>query len=92
MAVGEDGRAVRPELTIALDVATWSVVAAVLREESTRAVDAALLSPRWPCPIPPGPAGPAICAWPTPPSPTPGCWPWTSGLQPLHPATARRGG
>ncbi|WKX15975.1 hypothetical protein [Streptomyces sp. NL15-2K] len=43
MAVGEDGRPVRPELTIALDVATRSVVAAVLREESTQAVDAALL-------------------------------------------------
>ncbi|MER5981073.1 Mu transposase C-terminal domain-containing protein [Streptomyces sp. NPDC001857] len=43
MAIGEDGRAVRPELTIALDVATRSVVAAVLREEGTKAVDAALL-------------------------------------------------
>lgn len=43
MAVGEDGRPVRPELTIALEVATRSVVGAVLREEGTRAVDAALL-------------------------------------------------
>ncbi|WP_432110633.1 transposase [Streptomyces sp. AA1529] len=43
MAIGEDGRAVCPELTIALDVATRSVVAAVLREQSTQAVDAALL-------------------------------------------------
>ncbi|WP_406841105.1 transposase [Streptomyces sp. AHU1] len=43
MAIGEDGRAVRPELTIALEVATRSVVAAVLREEGTKAVDAALL-------------------------------------------------
>ncbi|MGP3974466.1 transposase [Streptomyces sp. 8N114] len=43
MAVGENGKPVRPELTIALEVATRSVVAAVLREESTKAVDAALL-------------------------------------------------
>jgi transposase InsO family protein len=43
MAVGEDGKPVRPELTIALEVATRSVVAAVLREEGTKAVDAALL-------------------------------------------------
>ncbi|MFD8900503.1 transposase [Streptomyces ardesiacus] len=43
MAIGEDGKPVRPELTIALDVATRSVVAAVLREQSTQAVDAALL-------------------------------------------------
>ncbi|MFG2639355.1 transposase, partial [Streptomyces sp. NPDC048362] len=43
MAIGEDGKPVRPELTIALEVATRSVVAAVLREEGTKAVDAALL-------------------------------------------------
>ncbi|MFF7098365.1 transposase [Streptomyces rubradiris] len=43
MVIGEDGKPVRPELTIALDVATRSVVAAVLREQSTQAVDAALL-------------------------------------------------
>ncbi|MER6330541.1 transposase [Streptomyces sp. NPDC001034] len=43
MAIGEDGKPLRPELTIALDVATRSVVAAVLREQSTQAVDAALL-------------------------------------------------
>ncbi|MFF5407011.1 hypothetical protein ACFY4V_29550 [Streptomyces misionensis] len=44
MAVGEDGRTVRPEVTISLDVATPSVVATVLREEGTQAVDAALLA------------------------------------------------
>lgn len=42
MAIGGDGRPVRPDLTIALDVATRSVMAAALREESTRAVDAPL--------------------------------------------------
>ncbi|MDT0612232.1 hypothetical protein [Streptomyces lancefieldiae] len=39
MAISEYARPVCPELTIALDVATRSVVAAVLREESTQAVD-----------------------------------------------------
>lgn len=43
MAIGEDGKPLRPELTIALEIATRSVVAAVLREEGTKAVDAALL-------------------------------------------------
>ncbi|MFI1702581.1 transposase [Streptomyces bobili] len=43
MAIGEDGKPVRPELTIALEIATRSVVAAVLRAEGTKAVDAALL-------------------------------------------------
>ncbi|WP_450165244.1 transposase [Streptomyces albicerus] len=43
LAIGDDGRPVRPELTIAVDVATRSVLAAVLREEGTKAVDAALL-------------------------------------------------
>ncbi|KUL48980.1 transposase [Streptomyces sp. NRRL S-1521] len=59
MAVGEDGRAVRPELTIALDVATRSVVAAVLREESTKAVDAALLLAEMAVPHPARPGWPA---------------------------------
>ncbi|GAA0902935.1 MULTISPECIES: DDE-type integrase/transposase/recombinase [Streptomyces violaceusniger group] len=58
MAVGEDGRPVRPELTIALDVATRSVVAAVLREESTRAVDAALLLAEMAVPHPARPGWP----------------------------------
>jgi transposase InsO family protein len=43
MAVLDDGRLGRPELTIAVDVATRSIVAAVLRPEGTKAVDAALL-------------------------------------------------
>ncbi|MFF3336931.1 Mu transposase C-terminal domain-containing protein [Streptomyces sp. NPDC002888] len=43
MAISEDGKPLRPELTIALEIATRSVVAAVLREEGTKAVDAALL-------------------------------------------------
>ncbi|MFI6984296.1 hypothetical protein ACIBSV_37695 [Embleya sp. NPDC050154] len=42
MAVLDDGRLGRPELTIAVDVATRSIVAAVLRPEGTKAVDAAL--------------------------------------------------
>ncbi|MEU6557962.1 transposase [Streptomyces sp. NPDC046915] len=58
MAVGEDGRVRRPELTIALDVATRSVVAAVLREEGTKAVDAALLMAEMAVPHPARPGWP----------------------------------
>jgi transposase InsO family protein len=58
MVVGEDARAVRPELTIALDVATRSVVAAVLREEGTKAVDAALLLAEMAVPHPVRPGWP----------------------------------
>ncbi|MGW6062621.1 Mu transposase C-terminal domain-containing protein [Streptomyces sp. NPDC055189] len=43
MAIDGAGRAARPELTIALDVATRSILAGVLRPEGTKAVDAALL-------------------------------------------------
>ncbi|MGW0962548.1 transposase [Streptomyces gelaticus] len=43
MAIGDDGRPARPELTIAVDVATRSILAAVLRPEGSKAVDAALL-------------------------------------------------
>ncbi|WP_155057589.1 DDE-type integrase/transposase/recombinase [Streptomyces blattellae] len=58
MAVGEDGKPVRPELTIALDVATRSVVAAVLREEGTKAADAALLLAEMAVPHPARPGWP----------------------------------
>ena len=43
MAVFADGITGRPELTIALDVASRSILAAVLRPAGTKAVDAALL-------------------------------------------------
>lgn len=43
MAIADDGRPARPELTIAVDVATRSILAAMLRPEGTKAVDAALL-------------------------------------------------
>ncbi|MDX3801093.1 transposase [Streptomyces sp. AK04-3B] len=58
MAIGEDGKPVRPELTIALEVATRSVVAAVLREEGTKAVDAALLLAEMAVPHPMRPGWP----------------------------------
>ncbi|MEU8472174.1 transposase [Streptomyces sp. NPDC029006] len=58
MAIGEDGKPVRPELTIALEVATRSVVAAVLREEGTKAVDAALLLAEMAVPHPVRPGWP----------------------------------
>ncbi|MEU9595186.1 transposase, partial [Streptomyces sp. NPDC048193] len=43
MVVCEDGQARRPELTMAMDVATRSITAAVLRPKGTKAVDAAVL-------------------------------------------------
>ncbi|MEU3629688.1 MULTISPECIES: Mu transposase C-terminal domain-containing protein [Streptomyces] len=43
LVVLEDGVSGRPELTIAVDVATRSICAAVLRPAGTKAVDAALL-------------------------------------------------
>ncbi|MFE2218091.1 transposase [Streptomyces canus] len=58
MAIGEDGKPGRPELTIAVDVATRSVVAAVLREEGTKAVDAALLLAEMAVPHPARPGWP----------------------------------
>ncbi|WP_329374429.1 transposase [Streptomyces sp. NBC_01483] len=58
MAIGEDGKPLRPELTIALEVATRSVVAAVLREEGTKAVDAALLLAEMAVPHPARPGWP----------------------------------
>jgi hypothetical protein len=46
MAVLDDGGVGRVELTIALDIATRTVAAAVLRPHGTKAVDAALLLAR----------------------------------------------
>lgn len=43
MVVCEDGQARRPELTMAVDMATRSITAAVLRPKGTKAVDAAVL-------------------------------------------------
>jgi hypothetical protein len=64
----EDGTVGRPELTIAVDVATRAILAAVLCPGGTRAVDAALLLAEMAVPHPPGRHGPTRCA-----SPTPGC-------------------
>jgi transposase InsO family protein len=58
MAVLEDGSLGRPELTIAVDVATRSILAAVLRPHSTKAVDAALLLAEMAVPHPARPAWP----------------------------------
>ncbi|MFJ2637352.1 transposase [Streptomyces sp. NPDC087422] len=62
MAVAADGRPMRPELTIAVDVATRSVLAAVLCEEGTKAVDAALLLAEMAVPHPLRPTWPAALA------------------------------
>ncbi|MFJ2864013.1 hypothetical protein [Kitasatospora sp. NPDC087314] len=62
MAVFGDGTTGRPELTIALDVATRSILAAVLRPASTKAVDAALLLAEMAVPHPLRPDWPAALA------------------------------
>ncbi|MFF7339691.1 transposase [Streptomyces sp. NPDC008163] len=59
MAVLEDGSLGRPELTIAVDVATRSILAAVLRPHSTKAVDAALLLAEMAVPHPARPTWPS---------------------------------
>jgi transposase InsO family protein len=59
MAVLEDGSLGRPELTIAVDVATRSVLAAVLRPHSTKADDAALLLAEMAVPHPARPTWPS---------------------------------
>ncbi|MFD8789749.1 transposase [Streptomyces vinaceus] len=59
MAVSDHGMAGRPELTIALDVATRSILAAVLRPGGTKAVDAALLLAEMAVPHPVRPHWPA---------------------------------
>ncbi|WP_328374574.1 DDE-type integrase/transposase/recombinase (plasmid) [Streptomyces sp. NBC_00440] len=59
MAVLEGGSLGRPELTIAVDVATRSILAAILRPHSTKAVDAALLLAEMAVPHPARPT------WPT---------------------------
>lgn len=48
----DDGVVERPELTIALDVATRSICAAVLRPAGTRSVDAAQLPAQMVVPMP----------------------------------------
>ncbi|MEU6804975.1 Mu transposase C-terminal domain-containing protein [Streptomyces neyagawaensis] len=57
-----DGVVERPELTIALDVATRSICAAVLRPKGTRSVDAAQLLAQMMVPAPMRPAWPEVLA------------------------------
>jgi transposase InsO family protein len=59
MAVLADSSLGRPELTIAVDVATRSILAAVLRAHGTKAVDAALLLAEMAVPHPARPTWPA---------------------------------
>ncbi|MFC4959750.1 transposase [Streptomyces mauvecolor] len=59
MAVLADGSLGRPELSIAVDVATRSILAAVLRPHGTKAVDAALLLAEMAVPHPARPTWPA---------------------------------
>nr|WP_078496291.1 Mu transposase C-terminal domain-containing protein [Streptomyces sp. W007] len=62
LAVLDDGSVRRPELTIAVDIATRTICAAALRPESTKAVDAALLLARMLVPEPMRPAWPRALA------------------------------
>jgi len=59
-AVFDNGTVGRPELTIALDVASRSILAAVLRPHSTKGVDAALLLAEMAAPHPVRPAWPRV--------------------------------
>ncbi|MFB7505218.1 Mu transposase C-terminal domain-containing protein [Streptomyces broussonetiae] len=58
----DDGVVERPELTIALDVATRSICAAVLRPKGTRSVDAAQLLAQMMVPAPMRPTWPGALA------------------------------
>ncbi|WP_405680192.1 transposase [Streptomyces sp. NBC_01238] len=58
LAVFDDGTTGRPELTIAVDVATRAILAAVLRPAGTKAVDAALLLAEMAVPHPARPSWP----------------------------------
>ncbi|MGW4651510.1 transposase [Kitasatospora sp. NPDC004289] len=60
MVVFDQGVVGRPELTIALDVATRSILAAVLRPAATKAVDAALLLAEMAVPHPMRPGWPKV--------------------------------
>ncbi|MEU6236222.1 hypothetical protein [Kitasatospora sp. NPDC047058] len=60
LAVFDNGTTGRPELTIALDVASRSVLAAVLRPAGTKAVDAALLLAEMATPHPARPTWPQV--------------------------------
>ncbi|MEU3689191.1 Mu transposase C-terminal domain-containing protein [Streptomyces narbonensis] len=62
LAVLDDGTVRRPELTIAVDIATRAICAAVLRPESTKAVDAALLLAKMLVPEPMRPTWPKALA------------------------------
>ncbi|MET8479227.1 Mu transposase C-terminal domain-containing protein [Streptomyces clavifer] len=60
LALFDDGRLARPELTIAVDVATRSILVAVLCPSATKAVDAALLLAEMAVPPPARPTWPDI--------------------------------
>ncbi|WP_406224239.1 Mu transposase C-terminal domain-containing protein [Streptomyces canus] len=60
LALFDDGRLARPELTIAIDVATRAILAAVLCPHATKAVDAALLLAEMAVPHPARPTWPNV--------------------------------
>ncbi|MEU5743706.1 hypothetical protein ABZ784_37740 [Streptomyces tendae] len=86
LAPFDDGRLARPELTIAVDVATRAILAAVLCPSATKAVDAALLLAEMAVPHPARPTWPDILRMDhTPNSPTSGQPRWMSGWPGLRP-------
>ena len=75
----DNGVPVRADLTIAVDVATRTICAAVLRPVGTKAVDAALLLARMLVPEPMRPGWSARCGCRRRGCRTPGCWTSTPG-------------
>ena len=75
----DNGVPVRADLTIAVDVATRTICAAVLRPVGTKAVDAALLLARMLVPEPMRPGWSPRCGCRRRGCRTPGCWTSTRG-------------
>ncbi|MEU9255484.1 hypothetical protein AB0D66_27015 [Streptomyces sp. NPDC048270] len=85
MVVCEDGRGRRPELTMAVDVATRSITAAVLRPKGTKAADAAVLLAQTLVPHPMRPTWPDYLSMAASVIPTPGSSPSTPACRQRRP-------
>ncbi|WP_335756052.1 hypothetical protein [Streptomyces alboflavus] len=82
LALFDDGTPARPDLTIAVDVASRAILAAVLCPSTTKAVDAALLLAEMAVPPPARPTWPAIWRMDRSPLlPTSGCARSMNGLR-----------
>ncbi|WP_437043996.1 Mu transposase C-terminal domain-containing protein [Streptomyces sp. enrichment culture] len=84
LALFDNGRLARPELTIAVDVATAPSSPPCCAQARPKPSTRPCCSRRWPSPTPPAPPGPTSCAWTTPPhSPTSG-WPHSTSAWPAR--------